>query len=545
MINRVHRQIIKFQDQGVQNVFHISDTEAQSFSSPVPRTSGANLWLRLWVVARLPLLLTALYFLAPDEFIWLATISAIHLGGTLPERAVVLVLTGLVLTGSFIFSQRIAFKPLRYLAPLGIAFIMFWGLFRLVPGPDPIVAALFLTGVLGINVISDSWLLNFMSKNLGQLITNLIFAVVIGFSEVLLLKPLLWWLPAKWRTVAVFKTSVISRGWLPGLLLIPALAAFLLDPYGLSDLHRAWFPEPAVRLFARENFSWTELDVDRRVLFASGYGTNYLHAYNLDVLDQPPLISPVENGYAQGFAYNSLDQEIYIYNVLAHELLSLDAATLKLKKIIATIQLSPGDVWVAWDQFSDTIILASEADEQVGIPTVIVDRPTGRVLDQLNLDPGNIVLHPTKPWLYMSFLRRINELLVYDLEQQRIIKRAQAPERLDRMIFVPGRQGLEMFASAPLDSAVLRFDAGTLARQETIKTLFGGRAIAVDSARNLLLCGSLVTHQLEVIDLTTQQPVATYYLGPWLRTIVLDSRAGIAYVSSHGGLFTVQYADQP
>jgi hypothetical protein len=174
---------------------------------------------------------------------------------------------------------------------------------------------------------------------------------------------------------------------------------------------------------------------------------------------------------------------------------------------------------------------------------VIVDRPTGQVLDQLNLDPGNIALHPTKPWLYMSFLRRINALLVYDLEQQRIIKRVPAPERLDRMIFVPGEHGLELFASAPLNSAVLRFDAETLARQETIKTLFGGRAIAVDSTRNLLLCGSLVTHQLEVIDLATQQRIASYYLGPWLRTIVLDTEAGIAYVSSHGGLFTVQYAE--
>jgi DNA-binding beta-propeller fold protein YncE len=112
------------------------------------------------------------------------------------------------------------------------------------------------------------------------------------------------------------------------------------------------------------------------------------------------------------------------------------------------------------------------------------------------------------------------------------------------MIFVPGENGLELFASAPLNSEVLRFDAETLERKGTIKTIFGGRAIAVDSTRNLLFSGSLVTHQLEVIDLTTQQRVAEYYLGPWLRTVVLDPQNGIAYVASHGGLFTVQYADQ-
>jgi DNA-binding beta-propeller fold protein YncE len=305
------------------------------------------------------------------------------------------------------------------------------------------------------------------------------------------------------------------------------------------------FPDPAVHQFARDNFSWTELDLNRRILYASGYGTKYLQAYNIDALDRPPLVSPVENGYAQGFAYNPQDREIYIYNMLTHQLLTLDATTLNLKKSVATSRLSPGDVWTAWDKFSDSIVLASEADEQVGIPTIVVDQTDGQLLDQLNFDPGNIALHPTKPWLYLSFLRRINEVLVYDLDQHQIVRRASVPQRLDRLIFAPGENGLELFASAPLASEVMRFDAETLDRQETIKTGFGGRAIAVDSTRHWLLCGSLVTHQLEVIDLTTRQRIAEYYLGPWLRTIVLDSDAGIAYVSSHGGLFTVQYAAKP
>jgi hypothetical protein len=146
-----------------------------------------------------------------------------------------------------------------------------------------------------------------------------------------------------------------------------------------------------------------ELDLNRRILYASGYGTKYLQAYNIDALDRPPLVSPVENGYAQGFAYNPQDREIYIYNMLTHQLLTLDATTLNLKKSVATSRLSPGDVWTAWDKFSDSIVLASEADEQVGIPTIVVDQTDGQLLDQLNFDPGNIALHPTKPWLYLSF----------------------------------------------------------------------------------------------------------------------------------------------
>ncbi|MBE7468200.1 MAG: hypothetical protein DPW09_05450 [Anaerolineae bacterium] len=495
--------------------------------------------LGLWVIWRLPLLLALLYFFAPDEFIWLATITAIHLVGTLPERLVFFLVIALALGGCFVLAQRLPARRWRFLLPFVFAFGLFWGLFQLVPGLPPLIAALLLTGVLAINTISTPELVNFMSNKPGRLIANFIFGFAVGLSELLLLKPLVLWLFQFQRTSKFFKTFEVFTGYV----LVPGLAALLLDPYSLSDFHRTLWPDPAVQLLARENYSWTELDVERRVLYASGYGTNYLHAFDLDKPDQPPRLSPVENGYAQGFAYNPVEQEIYLYNVLTHHLLTLDAVSLELKKSVAAPPLSPGDVWVAWDSFSDSLVIASEADEQEGVPTIIIDRPTGQLRAELNLDPGNIALHPSRPWLYMSFLRRVNELVVYDLEQQRIIKRVSVPERLDRLIFAPGEQGVELFASAPLNSTVLRFDAETLERKDSLKTLFGGRAIAVDASRNWLLCGSLVTHQLEVIDLTTGQRVAAYYLGPWLRTIVLDSRAGVAYVSSHGGLFVVHYAD--
>jgi hypothetical protein len=55
--------------------------------------------------------------------------------------------------------------------------------------------------------------------------------------------------------------------------------------------------------------------------------------------------------------------------------------------------------------------------------------------------------------------------------------------------------------------------------------------------------GSLVTHQLEVIDLDSQRRLAIYYVGPWLRSLSLDVEAGQAYLSSHEGLFRIQYAE--
>lgn len=515
----------------------LSTSKANTFNSWL-MLFQPSFFLRLWVVVRLPLLIAALYFFWPDEFIWLATILAIHLIGTVPERAAIFVLISLILGGSFILAGVLPAKRLRVLAPLGIAFGLFWGLFHWIPGSQPLITALSLTGVLAVNTLSAAWLAGFISKNPGRLIVNLVFGIVIGLSELLLVKPLLLWLPARWQTSKVLQTFEVS---LPALILVPGLAAFLLDPYSLSELHRTLWPDPAVHLFARGNFNWLELDLDRRTLYASGFGTNYLQAFNLDALDQPPRQSPVENGYAQGFDYNPSTQELYIYNQLTQELIFLDATTLELKKSVPTPQVSPGDAWLVWDKFSNSIIIASEADEQTGYPFVVIDAATGQVLDTRNEDPGGIALHPVKPWLYLSFFRRDSELLVYDTQLHRLVAKAPTPERLDRIIFAVVGNELELLIPSPADSVILRFNAETLERKEAIKTLFGARAIAVDSIHNLIICGSLVTNRLEVIDLTTQQRIAEYYVGPWQRTITLDSQAGIAYVSTHEGIFKVNY----
>ena len=66
----------------------------------------------------------------------------------------------------------------------------------------------------------------------------------------------------------------------------------------------------------------------------------------------------------------------------------------------------------------------------------------------------------------------------------------------------------------------------------------------MDPERNLVLAGSLATNAVDVIDLTTHERVAKYYVAPWLRSICLNTRAGKAYVSSTEGLFAVDYTSR-
>jgi hypothetical protein len=121
-----------------------------------------------------------------------------------------------------------------------------------------------------------------------------------------------------------------------------------------------------------------------------------------------------------------------------------------------------------------------------------------------------------------------------------VTRSATADPRAERMAF--SRRRNELLVTSPMESRIMRFDADSLQPKGYIPALFGVRAIAVDEARDVVLCGNIATGQMVTIDLATRQRLQTYYLGPWLRTIELHVDSGTAYVSSNGALYRVQYA---
>jgi hypothetical protein len=527
---------------------------------------GLNPPLALWLGLRLALVAIMVCFLA-DEMIWLATLLAIHLVGSWPERAGLGLLLGLSLAAGLAligdFSSR-----WRYAAALTLAFGLYFLLFQLIPSASPMLFSLFLAVVLAFNLFPARCWTGLWSRPWAGWAADLLFTWVgIGWAELLLLRPFGGWWLARWgdSKVDVGQDAILSGAekdklatrspwrdklltcptWLPGVVLVASLGALLPSAYSLASLHRNLFPDPAVQRFAQGNFNGLELDLERRVLYTGGYGANYLLAYDLKVPETPPLQSPVENGYAQGFGYNPAEQEVYVYHQERQQLLILDAVRLELKRVIDLPQVSPGDAWVVWDKFSDQIIVASEADEAEGVPFTVIDRLSGEVTGTLDIAPGFILPHPEKPWFYMtiSFFQDRHDLVIYDTMRHQIILRTPTPEHLDRLAFAGYGDELELLAPAALGAKILRFDPETLEQKGTIGSLFGARAIAVDPVRRLVLSGSLVTNRLEVIDLDSQQQLAVYYVGPWLRSLSLDVEAGQAYLSSHEGLFRIRYAD--
>jgi len=437
------------------------------------------------------------------------TLWAIYFFSTIPERLLLFLLCSVVLGTSFFFSRFFLSFRLQLLFPIFTALVLFAALYIVFPceewpfpGNHPVTVVLSLTIMVSI----DRWL---------------------------------FWLSSHKEETSESGRPII--GPITTVVIVSGLAVLLLNGRSLQSLAQSLHTDPAVHRFASGDFNSLALDAGRRLLFASGHGSNYLLAFDTNALDQSPRRSQVEIGHAQSFAYNQQDGELYVLNSYTNTLLYLDATTLALKKTISGLNVNvdgSNDSWIIWDRDRDYIIIASE-DQNSRSPTVVVNRTVGEVVYRLEQVFTNVLLHPSKPLLYLTFY---NKLLAYDTELRKFIRVFDPGKNyfMDRMELTPDQR--ELLVAAPVNSAVLRFDGETLGLKESISTVFGVRTLAVDPVRNLLLTGSLTSNTVEVIDLETKARVAKYYVGPWLRTIVVDSARGVAYVSSFEGLFKVDYA---
>ncbi len=327
----------------------------------------------------------------------------------------------------------------------------------------------------------------------------------------------------------------------PGLLLASLAFGVLMRGERLLPFEQAIRMPPEVEVVARGlSFNWIELDPAGTHLYVTGHEVPYLRRYDVRNLSAPPLLAKVSTGGAQGFAFDPDANQIYAVNTFTNQLLYFDATTLETTRVVGVPDLSPGDPWVVVDSRTDTLTIVSEADLTTGVPFIVLNRTTGQVFGRADLDAGNVLKHPTQPWLYLTFFRRRSEVVLYDLTTRSVTRTAAADPRAERMAFWKAQN--ELLVTSPMESRIMRFDADRLTPKGSIPALFGARAIAIDERRQLLLCGNIATGHLLVIDLRTGKRLTRRYLGPWLRTIQLGIDSGIAYVSANGALYAVQYA---
>jgi len=404
-----------------------------------------------------------------------------------------------------------------------------------------LLRALFVELILAFN-LAPSQFVGQLKKQFPRVWNTLMLAGV-GVVELLLWREYWHWVSHLRRG---HRSDTSSAGWkvaaaIPGLLLTSLVFATVIRPQRLVAFEQMMRMSSEVQLVeSGVSINWIEIDPTRTYLYVTGHDLPRLRRYDLRDLSAPPMLSDVSTGGAQGFAYDPRANEIYAFNTFTRQLLYLDATTLERKRVVDVPDLSPGDLWVTVDPITDTLTLSSEADLEIGVPFIVLDRATGRVVGQSDLETGNVLLHPTKPWLYLTFFRRRNEVMLYNLENRSVMHRTPADQRAERMVF--SRRRNELLVTSPVESRIMRFDADQLHLKGYIPATLGVRAIAIDEVRDLLFYGNIATGQLVVIDLNSNKRLKTYYLGPWPRTIQLNVESGTAYVSSRGALYRVDYA---
>lgn len=402
--------------------------------------------------------------------------------------------------------------------------------------------ALFVELILAVNLVPSQFV-GQLKKQFPRL-WNAFMLAGVGVVELFLWREYWQWVrhPRSGRS----RSDTSGAGWdvaavIPGLLLTSLMFAFVIRPQKLVAFEQMMRMQTEVQVIESGlSINWIEMDPTRTHLYVTGLDLPRLRRYDLRDLSAPPVLSDVSTGGAQGFAYDPRANEIYAFNTFTRQLLYLDATTLERKRVVDVPDLSPGDPWVIVDPITDTLTISSEADLEIGVPLIVLDRSTGRVVALSDLEAGNVLLHPTKPWLYLTFFRRRNEVMLYNLETRSVMHSTPADQRAERMVF--SRRRNELLVTSPMESRIMRFDADQLNLKGYIPATLGVRAIAIDEVRDLLFYGNIATGQLVVIDLKSSKRLRTYYLGPWPRTIQLNVESGTAYVSSRGALYRVDYA---
>src|SRR5215472_16606618 len=440
------------------------------------------------------------------------TMWGIQFVGTIPERTLLFLACSAAITAILVSSRLARSTPVRFLVPVIGAFVVFRVLYLLFWHPHATAVAL---------------------------------ALALAMAAIQLPS----WRRSRAPTVPAAKLGVL--GWLLSVVLLPSLAAVLLHGWSRQGLAHRLHGDESVRQVAELDLNALALDDENGLLYAAGHGTDYLLAYDINDLSKAPRSSPVTTDKAQSFYYNPVNQELYLFKENDRALLFIEARTLSQSKSVTGLDMTEGDVRLAYDRLNDSIILVSEGmywgspTERKGYPVAVVARKTGQLLYTLRecgelCIPGLIHTHPAKPLLYMAFPKTVR---AYNLNTRRVVGTSAVKNQwVDGMAITP--DGKELLVGVPLHSKVLRFDAESLELKGSIATVFGVRTLAVDSERNLLLTASLATNMVDVIDLKTFRRVAQHYVAPWLRDICLDTKTGFAYVSSTEGLFRVEYTSR-
>ncbi|MDP8254327.1 MAG: hypothetical protein P9M14_01125 [Candidatus Alcyoniella australis] len=148
------------------------------------------------------------------------------------------------------------------------------------------------------------------------------------------------------------------------------------------------------------------------------------------------------------------------------------------------------------------------------------------------------VLHPVRDRVY-AIVEMLGLLIELDLRDLRELRSLEIGRGGERMTIDP--QSDLCWIPVPPAACLLAVDLERFEIVERLTAAPGVRVAAVDSRRELLVCGGFSSY-VEIFDLRDRSLLARLRAAPWQRSIVLDPETGIAYINTaHSGIYTFDY----
>jgi hypothetical protein len=494
----------------------------------------------VWAVARAPLLLVALFLLRHPildliertfDIVWI-TLFVMDVSTTPLTRALLALGAGLAFfivakTGERLSGWKGYAIAVAFVAIATFAVTTFTG------GPRKLILLL----IIALAAFNWAPMSLLARAGLTDKRLNLLIAMPPLVSEGLFASRYFSWLKQTVKGMTPAHAEQPAK-WLGAAIAALALAV-IVPGQKLVATESAMRAGDDVRMISQSDFNGLAYDAATKTLFATGHGVERALAYDTTNFDAPPRELDTDTGYTQGIEYSAANAELYLYNPGANIIQIFDSNTLAQKRTIPA-PVSPGDSWLVYEPISDTLTLSSEADDRHGTPFLTINRTSGEVIDQRTEEAGNIMAHPTAPIVYLTFFRRFIGVMAYDPRTKEIVAKAPTDARMDRMAFDKTHD--ELLIASPAEGRIQRFDAKTLAPKGAFDSIFGVRVLAIDEAHDEMMVGSLATGKVALMGLSDRKIKRTWFVGPWLRSIVLAPERGVAFISSNGGLYELRYA---
>ncbi len=341
----------------------------------------------------------------------------------------------------------------------------------------------------------------------------------------------------------------LLRRYAVSLLLAAAVFGLHARFQAMAELNQALFRSPNTEpitppdfsRLARYSFAGMALSPGRDKLYVCGNSVDVIHV--IDLRARPYTLSPtgIGTGGNQFCTMDPVRNRLVIIDRVANALRTAPIGDLSRVSSVPVAPFPTGEVFIDVNLATDTYVVGSEAFSRFerGPAVRAYDAATLEPVVEIDFKPGYLITHPEKGIVYFNHWIRGKGVHAYDILTGRKIASAPADNRGDRMLVDLPRNRL--LVTSPVWSRVQAYDADTLEPQGQIAAIFGVRSLAIDKRRNLMLAASFISNHVAVIDLNENKIIRRYWVGPWLRDIVLDEEAGRAYISSFWGIYGLDY----